>query len=73
MTMDKARTQIPQLAVYRCNGCGEETVAAVGSQMLCQNCVNQFLARNIGIMQPVPPELVETGGVTPKVERDGTG
>ena len=68
-----SKTQIPQLAVYRCGSCGEETVAAIGSQLLCQNCVNTFLARNVGVMEQVPPEVVETGGVTPGIERDGTG
>ena len=44
---------IPDLTIYQCGGCGRKTVAEVGRQLLCDNCVNEFLARNIGVMQPV--------------------
>jgi hypothetical protein len=46
--------KIPDLAVFECPGCGNKTVAEKGSTLLCNNCVNAFLARNVGTMQEVP-------------------
>ena len=42
--------------VYQCERCGRKAVAEANAQMLCQNCVNEFLARNVGVMQPFEPE-----------------
>ena len=46
--------KLPDLAIYQCTACGHEQPAELGSQILCQNCVNKFLARNVGLMQAVP-------------------
>lgn len=45
--------RIPELAIYQCPRCERKSVAEAGSQLLCQPCVNEFLARNVGMMQPV--------------------
>lgn len=42
--------RIPDLRVYRCPRCARKAVSEVGSTLLCQPCVNEFLARNVGIM-----------------------
>ena len=44
---------IPQQEHYVCTTCGSTHVSTVGNQVLCQNCVNNFLARNVGLMRPV--------------------
>lgn len=44
---------IPTLTKYECPRCKRQAVAEVDSQMLCQSCVNEFLARNVGMMQEV--------------------
>jgi hypothetical protein len=54
--------KIPQLEVQQCNRCNRQVVVEVGSQTLCQQCVNEFLARNVGLMQPV---VNEPQGVIP--------
>lgn len=55
---------IPVLAKFECPRCKRQAVAEEGSQMLCQPCVNEFLARNVGMMQPVT-EPDERQGVIP--------
>lgn len=42
--------KIPELAVFECKACGNQKVEVREAQMLCQNCVNEFLARNVGLM-----------------------
>lgn len=44
---------IPEMEHYICQTCGTTTVSQVGNQVLCQNCVNTFLARNVGLMAPL--------------------
>lgn len=44
---------IPVLEKFECPRCKRQAVAEQGSQMLCQPCTNEFLARNVGMMQPV--------------------
>ena len=44
---------IPVFARYVCPTCNGEGVAEVGQKLLCQNCVNDFLAKNVGMMIPV--------------------
>ena len=58
--------KIPELVVYQCkNPNHKPQVAEKGGQLLCSDCVNEFLARNVGMMEEVRPEpkLVE-GTVT---------
>jgi len=45
---------IPKLVRYVCNNGHPPTVAEAGGQYLCQNCVNEFLAKNVGFMEEVP-------------------
>ena len=45
-----AKREIPKLALFTCPTCKNETVAAQGSRILCQDCVNTFLAKNVGLM-----------------------
>ena len=45
---------IPQFTRYACGGCGKQAVAQKGAQMLCETCVNTFLAKNVGMMREVP-------------------
>ena len=49
--------KIPELVVYQCkNPNHKPAVAEKGGQMLCSDCVNEFLARNVGMMEEVRPE-----------------
>jgi len=52
--MDKANDKmtLPKLERYVCQSCGNTTVQVEGSTILCQDCVNSFLARNVGVMTP---------------------
>ena len=72
-----SEVQIPELTVYQCVACGNQTVAEKGQQMLCNTCVNTFLARNVGLMEPGAEDrkpAPEPLGVVPGgVEGDGTG
>ncbi len=45
------RQPIPVLVRVHCKSCGGESVVQKGQQVLCQNCVNAFLAKNIGLME----------------------
>lgn len=53
--------EIPELVVLGCRTCGRKAVSEKGSQMLCQHCVNEFLARNIGMMVPVTVGAIDVG------------
>jgi DNA-directed RNA polymerase subunit RPC12/RpoP len=61
--------KIPVMAHYKCPTCGASAVAETGGQLLCQQCVNQFLARNVGMMEEQRPQPVPTappaGGFVP--------
>ena len=71
--------QIPVMTGFRCgNPEHEPQVAPKGSKLLCQGCVNDFLARNVGIMEEVqaeeaPKPVKLQGFAPPTVESDGTG
>jgi DNA-directed RNA polymerase subunit RPC12/RpoP len=50
--------ELPKMQHYACGTCGRTTVGRVGEQLLCDNCVNRFLARNVGLMRPLDsPEV----------------
>lgn len=69
--------EIPKLVRYVCDSCGSTSIQVEGAHILCQDCVNTFLARNVGLMQPEQPKLETVkGGVVPSessVEGEGTG
>ena len=71
--------KVPELAVCRCgNPEHQPQVAEVGATLLCQNCVNDFLARHVGLMAQDRPQVVEApqepqGFHPPRVESGGTG
>ena len=71
--------KIPELAVYRCQDPNHQPqVAEKGATLLCQQCVNEFLARNVGLMAQDKPQVVEApqepqGFHPPRVEQGGTG
>ena len=62
---------IPTLAKFECPRCKRQAVAEEGSQMLCQPCVNEFLARNVGMMEPVMAEQPESETIQPLPPRGG--
>ena len=66
--MEKQYPEIPTLRIFECGNCGESQVAAEGSALLCQNCVNTFLARNVGLMTPVEEAPQEEMFGPPKAE-----
>lgn len=50
--------KIPELAIYKCqNPSHKPVVAEKGGELLCTPCVNEFLARNVGMMQEDMPRL----------------
>jgi hypothetical protein len=51
---------IPVFERVVCKTCGRTGVSQIGSPVLCETCVNTFLAKNVGLMQPAPaPEEKE--------------
>jgi hypothetical protein len=78
---------IPVLIKYECERGHKPAVAEEGTQMMCQTCVNEFLARNVGLMKPmqepsaeqgiVPlpqePTEIEPDAIFPSIDGDGTG
>jgi DNA-directed RNA polymerase subunit RPC12/RpoP len=55
--------KIPVMAAYKCPTCGASAVAETSAQLLCQQCVNQFLARNVGMMEEQrQPSLIDGEG-----------
>lgn len=64
--------KIPVMAHYKCPTCGASAVAETGGQLLCQQCVNQFLARNVGMMEEQVAPTREHLDALP-VEGGGTG
>ena len=52
--MPEVQQPIPEFERIMCPTCGRTSVAEKGTQSLCQNCVNEFLAKNVGLMQAVP-------------------
>ena len=50
-----ASKPLPSLVRYVCKTCGNDTIQVEGSTILCQDCVNTFLARNVGVMEPENP------------------
>ena len=57
---------IPVFHRIVCPSCGRKSVAEVGRMVICETCVNEFLAKNVGLMQPEEPP--ETGEFIPKEE-----
>ena len=49
-------SRVIEITEYQCNRCGKKAEAEAGSKMLCQSCVNEFLAANVGMMVEVPEE-----------------
>lgn len=47
---------IPQLVHVACSKCKGVAVAEKGQKVLCQNCVNEFLASKVGIMEELPAQ-----------------
>mgnify|MGYP001819240905 CR=1 FL=1 len=48
------KIKIPELVAYTCmNPNHKDQVAEKGGQLLCSDCVNEFLARNVGMMSEV--------------------
>jgi hypothetical protein len=68
--MDSNEIKIPELEIYQCSNCKRKVVAETGSQLLCDTCVKEFLARNIGLMIPVEDTQSELDFLdpTPKEE-----
>lgn len=60
--------EIPKLAVFKCPTCGRQAVDQVETTMLCQHCVNVFLAKNVGVMEQMPDQSAPIG-----IDGDGTG
>ena len=56
---------IPVFHRIQCPTCGRKGVAEKGKQVICESCVNEFLARNVGIMQPME-ESANDGEFIPK-------
>lgn len=57
------RQPLPVFVHLTCPTCGGVGTAEKGSQVLCQNCVNVFLSKNVGLMEevidnPNSPDLV---------------
>jgi hypothetical protein len=63
---------IPTLVRYVCESGHQPTIAEAGGQYLCQNCVNEFLAKNVGFMRELP-EPINSPPPPEGVEGDGTG
>jgi len=58
MSEDKREPmKIPEFHEIECPTCHRRSVAEVGRKVICETCVNAFLAKNVGLMQPVvvPP------------------
>ena len=47
---------IPKYGRVQCPTCKRTGVAEVGAKIMCETCVNTFLAKNVGLMQPIPDE-----------------
>lgn len=47
--------KIPELVIYECER-GHKVVSQVDQTIVCQDCINDFLARNVGVMKPVVAE-----------------
>jgi len=48
-----ADPKIPVLCVFECPRCGRKGVYDVKAVTLCQSCVNEFLAKHVGVMTPL--------------------
>ena len=59
--MQNEKQPLPVFVRLSCPTCGGEGVAQKGSQVLCQNCVNAFLAKNVGLMEEVPEQDPDFG------------
>lgn len=63
---------IPVFIRIECPTCGRKSVAEQGKQVICESCVNDFLARNVGLMRPVvtvplkPEHVTHDGELIPK-------
>jgi len=65
--MSNEQQPIPIFVRIICPTCGRKGVAEKGKQVICESCVNEFLARNVGIMQEEElPAPTETGEFIPK-------
>jgi reverse gyrase len=54
-----------EIVTMTCPACGGTAEAERGSKILCQTCVNGFLARNVGLMEEEQPNL----GLVPSPEK----
>jgi len=50
---------IPVFQRVVCQTCGRTGVSQIGTPVLCETCVNTFLAKNVGVMQPLHEEAPE--------------
>jgi len=70
MNNEQQPIPIPVFIRIICPTCGRKGVAEEGKQVICETCVNEFLARNVGLMQPMTeehqPAPTETGEFIPK-------
>ena len=59
--MSNEQQPIPVFQRIVCPTCGRKGVSEVGRQVICETCVNEFLAKNVGLMQPdnTPPPTDE--------------
>ena len=55
--MSEQQQPIPVFIRIICPTCGRKGVAEQDKQVICESCVNEFLARNVGIMQPEEPPV----------------
>jgi DNA-directed RNA polymerase subunit RPC12/RpoP len=58
--------ELIKIVEYTCPTCGTKTKNQSGMSLLCQECVNSFLARNVGLMQ----EESEEQGIVPGETND---
>lgn len=66
------RQSKPDLVEMACPRCQRNAWAERGAQMLCQSCVNEFLARNVGLMEEVDDRLGPDQVVPLTDPREGT-
>jgi hypothetical protein len=71
--MNNELQPIPVFIRIICPTCGRKGVAEKGNKVICETCVNEFLARNVGLMQPMQedntkPDMGENLPPSPKGE-----
>ena len=60
--MSNEQQPIPVFERIICPTCGRKGVAEVGNKVICESCVNEFLAKNVGLMQPMVEEPAASAG-----------